>query len=434
MRASIFKSGSKSAFAKNSRRMARMVSIGAGSLAVVFCLFIFFYFESNEFVKNISCVLPVIYFGSIIMTFTKVTNRTLYNFIFYIYIFTSYLILIIAYQLSFNPAFLVLMLTAFNVILFAIPKPKQILIYFAAVFIPLVFTTFLSSITIGLSILISISFGYVFLLSYVISQQKQKLNLRSTQNSEILKTLVNNASDAIFLVDFFSKNIWDANEKTKDLFGFDDIDEVISKNYYSLFADENFINEHRNRVTLAITQDGYFQDEVLFKKKIGSEFWGNILISPFKAVNNNYYLIQIKNIDDKKKHADEILANNDKFKFILNNLEDFIYLVSYNNAGKEKFEYISPYIENLFGLTEDEYVSNEMREKLNEIYHPADFPKLKQLKEDLLTTKSKVSTTYRAKPIGKDNYITIHETVIPRLNEAGEIEQLLGILKEVDKE
>lgn len=294
MGTSIFTTGNKSSFAKRSRKMARMVSLGAGSLAIVFCLFIFFYFESDEFVRNLSCVLPIIYLGSILMSFTKLTNRTLYNIIFYIYIFSSLVILFIAYQLSFDVAFVVLMLTVYNIILFAIPKPNQILIYFGVIFIPLVFATLFSDIPIGLTILITVSFGYVFLLSYVISQQKQKLNLRSIQNAEILKALVNNTNDSIFLVDFFSKEIKDANEKTKDFFGLDDVNEILSKTYYQLFADEDFIPSNRNEITQDINQFGHYQTEVLFKKKDGSQFSGHLLLSPFKALRNNYYLIQIK--------------------------------------------------------------------------------------------------------------------------------------------
>ncbi|MBL4592761.1 MAG: PAS domain S-box protein [Flavobacteriales bacterium] len=294
MRTNIFTSGTKSSFAKRSRRMARMVSVGAGSLAIVFCLFIFFYFESDEFVRSLSCVLPIIYLASIIISFTKITNRTLYNIIFYIYIFSSLVILTIAYQLSFDVAFVVLMLTAYNIILFALPKAKQILIYFGVVFIPLVLAIIFSDVSIGLTLLITVSFGYVFLLSYVIAQQKQQLNLRNMQNAEILKALVNNTNDSIFLVDYFSNEIKDVNEKTKVLFGLDSLEEVISKKYYELFADENFIPSNRNEIAQQISELGHYETKVLLKKKDGTQFSAHLLLSPFKAVRNNYYLIQIK--------------------------------------------------------------------------------------------------------------------------------------------
>ena len=112
-------------------------------------------------------------------------------------------------------------------------------------------------------------------------------------------------------------------------------------------------------------------------------------------------------------------------------MDEFIYLVSYSENNDQKFEYISPYIEQLFGITKEEYVSPETRGKLSKIYHPDDLPLLKLLKKDLLKSKEKVSTNYRIKPIGKNDYISIHETVIPKLNEQGEIEQILGIIRAV---
>ncbi len=151
-----------------------------------------------------------------------------------------------------------------------------------------------SDISIGLTSLITISFGYVFLLSYVISQQKQKLTIQSTQNGEILKALVNNTNDSIFLVDYFSNEIKDANEKTKDFFGLEDLNDIISKKYYELFLDENFIPSNRNEITQQIGQFGHYETEVSFKKKDGTQFSGYMLLSPFKAQRNNYYLIQIK--------------------------------------------------------------------------------------------------------------------------------------------
>jgi len=232
------------------------------------------------------------------------------------------------------------------------------------------------------------------------------------------------------LVDFISKKIWDANEKSKHLFGLLDINEIIGNEYYSLFADENVIKNNRSEITNQIKEYGYYQDDVLIKKRDNSTFWGHLLISPFKAVKNNYYLIQIKNIDNKKKFDDRLISNNEKYQFIMDNLEEFIYLVSYDN-GKEQFEYISPYIGKMFGITKEEYLSDKLRKKVNSVYHPDDLIKNKEIKEKLFRTKQKVSVKYRIKPIGKDNYITIFETAIPKLNEKGEISQVLGIIREV---
>lgn len=293
MNLNIFNSGDKSSFAKKSRSMAKVLALGAGSLAIVFSLFICFYFTSSNVIKGLSIFLPFIYFSEYLLSFSKITNQQLYKIIFYVFIFTSYVLLYIAYQFSFNSEFIIIMLVIYNIILIALPTPKQVLVYFGIVFIPLEITLLFSDISIGFALLITLSFGYVFALSYVISLQKKGLNKRSHQNEEILKALVNNSKDAIFLVDFFSKEIWDANEKSKEIFGLTDINEILNKKYYTLFFDEEFINQNRNEITQHLAQVGFFQANVLFKRHDKTEFLGNFMISPFKAAKNNYYLIQI---------------------------------------------------------------------------------------------------------------------------------------------
>ncbi|NQX97182.1 MAG: PAS domain S-box protein [Flavobacteriales bacterium] len=431
MGVSIFKSGDKSSFGKQSRRMAQLLAIGAASLSITHCLFIFFYFSSNAIVKGISLVFPLAYFTALILvSFTKISNKKFYEIIVVIFIATSLGLLYISYQFSFNSEYVIIMLMIYTIMLVSIPTPKQVLAYFGIIFTSLLITLLFSEISLGFSLLVIASFGYVFVLCYVVSKQKKNLNYKSHQNSEILKALIGNTNDSIFLIDFFSKEIWDANEKTKELFGLNNLKEVLNKKYYELFSDEDYMPSNRSEITQQISEYGYYQAEALFKKKNGEEFWGSILLSPFQAVKNNYYLIQIKNIDSKKKYDDRLIANNEKLKFILNSLEEFIYLASYVN-GEEKFEYMSPYIEQLFGVTKTEYTSGEIRNKLDHIYHPDDLYKIKELKEEVFKTKNKVDTVYRIKPIGKENYISINETVIPNLNETGEIDQLLGILKEV---
>jgi len=171
----IFKSGDKSSFAKKSRSMARMIALGAGSLAVVFLLFMFFYFKPNVQILRLSAFLPITYLAIYVVSFSKINNKSLYNFIFYIFIFTAVSLLFIAFKLSFNPEYLIIMLVVFNIILYVLPTLKQLLLFFSINFILLVAVLFFVDIPIGLKLLILASFGYAFSLSYVISLQKKQL-------------------------------------------------------------------------------------------------------------------------------------------------------------------------------------------------------------------------------------------------------------------
>ena len=276
------------------------MSVGAGVLAVVHFLFIHYYFKASTLLSILSLVLPAMFFISFLFSFTQLTNKKLYEIIFGVFITTSLIMLYIAYSLSFNSEYIILMLAVFGVILVAIPTTKQLLMYFVLILLSLEVALFLSEISVGFTLLVSLSFGAIFTLTYMISMQKNALSYHSTQNAKILKTLVNNTTDSMFLVDFFSNEIQDANENTKDIFGLENADEFFSKSYYQLFTEEGFIEARRKKIAEKMDEEGYYQTDAMFRRKDGSNFLGRLHLSPFEALNKKYYLLQIKNIAVRK--------------------------------------------------------------------------------------------------------------------------------------
>ena len=280
--------------------MSKFLSLGAGALAVVYSLFIHYYFITDTLIRLLSIMLPLLYIVSFGFSYTKITNRKLYEIIFGVFAITSFVLLYVAYRLSFNSDYVILMLAIFSIILIAIPTTKQLLIYFGLIFIPLEVALFMLEMSVGFTLLISLSFGAVFILSYMVSKQKNGLSYRSSQNAKILKMLVNNTNDSMFLVDFFSNEIQDANENTKEIFGLDNADEFFSKSYYDLFTEEGFIEARRKKIAQKIDEEGYYQTDAMFRRKDGSNFLGRLHLSPFEALNKKYYLLQIKNIAVRK--------------------------------------------------------------------------------------------------------------------------------------
>jgi PAS domain S-box-containing protein len=300
MNLSIFKTGKTSHFSKTSRKMYRILALGSGGLAVIYFLFVHYYFTTDLFLNGLAILLPFLFIISFLISYTKANNKALYKSILGVYVTTSLVILYIAYCLSFNSEHVILMLSIFSVILVALPTTRQLLLYFGLIFIPLEIALFLSEISIEFSLLITLSFGFVFILTYVISTQKHALNYRSSQNAKVLKTMVNNTKDSIFLIDFFSKEIKDANENTKIIFGLEDTKEFLSKKYFNLFTEQGFIDSKQDKIEQKIRDIGYYETDAMFRRKDGSNFLGRLHLSPFEALNKKYYLLQIKNIAVRK--------------------------------------------------------------------------------------------------------------------------------------
>lgn len=295
MNSGIFKTGKSSSFSKRSRKMYKSLAIGAGALAIVYGVSMQYYFNETSVIRISSWGLTALYLISYLLSYTKISNVSLYQIIFSVFVSTSLFLLYVAYRCSFNSEYIILMLAIFSVILIALPNTKQLLIYFGFVFIPLEVALFLSETPLGFSILVSISFGAIFILSYVISKQKSILNYRAYQNARILKTMVNNTNDSILLVDVVSHQIQDANENTKESFGLNDTNELISKHFHQLFKEEGFIESRKEKIDQKISEDGYYQSDAMFRRKDGSSFLGRLHLSPFEAVDKKFYLLQIKN-------------------------------------------------------------------------------------------------------------------------------------------
>jgi PAS domain S-box-containing protein len=433
MSVNIFRSHSKHSFAQSGKTMARKGTIGAFLLTTVYALI------TSIFTNNIGFVLLafslplicVIFFG---LTYSKVKNELVYKLLNYFLIFSSWVALFIAYKINFKTEYVVVMMAVFILIFQVIPTPKKLIFYGAFVFPGFLFFVFLSDVSLQFSSIILFLFLFSFVLSYILTLQRRDLLRNLNSNSSILKALINNTNDAFIMVDHLSKEIKDVNQKTLKLFKVPLNESVFEDKLDGLFHDKDYISKNRNKLREKISLNGYYEDEVLFKTHDGGQFWGHLFLSPLTTAKNNYYLLQIKDIDVKKKFDQKITDNYETYRFILDELEEFIYLMRYTGDKKGTFEYLNPSIEKIYGIKKHEFVTTEIQKKVASRYHPEDIDKMVAKKKVMLDTKEKTIFNYRMKPFGQEEYIWIEEIVIPKLDDDDNIEALLGILKEVTPE
>ncbi len=429
MALNIFQTNNNSSgFATKSKKMARMGAIGAFFITIAYASFTcMFTTDTTNLIMAFSLPMACIVFYGI--TYTNIISKTIYEILLYFLMISACFTIFIGYKINFEGNYSVLMMVILNLTLFIIPTNKKLAIYFGVVFIFLLVSLLLSTQSYSFIWLIICLFLFSFILSFIITIQRRNLIRTIDSNASILKSIANTTNDAFLLVDYFSKEIKDANERTSTVFNLTNAKDVIKTNYQTLFADDNYIQQHRTEIKQQITDYGYFNDEVQFKTIDGEVFWGYLSLSPFNAAKNNYYLLQIRNIDAKKKYDEKIAKNSEKYRFILDNLDEFIYLANYSKGNIPDFEYVSPFIEEIFGIKPHQNVSQEIQEKVAQLYHPEDVPKIKAEKDQFFNDKKAAVFNYRVKPLGKDKYIWIQEKVFPRLDENGNIIEILGILR-----
>jgi PAS domain S-box-containing protein len=431
MSVNIFRSHSKSSFAESGKIMARKSTAGAFLLTTVYAVITSLLIDNLFYVIS-AFTLPFLSVVFFILTYSKLKNELLYKLLSYFLVFSSWVILLIAYQINFQKEYVIVMMTVFILILQVIPTPKKLIYYGVSVFPVLLLVLILSNSSIQFSSIILFLFLFSFVLSYILAVQRRFLLRNLSSNSSILKALINNTNDAFLIVNHLSKKIKDVNQRTLKLFKVPMNESVFDNDFKDLFVDENYLETNRSLISQQLSGQGYYEDEVLFKTHQNGSFWGNLFLSPFNTSKNNYYLLQVKDIDIRKKFDQKITENYEKYRFILDELDEFVYIMRYSGDEKGTFEYLNPSIEKIFGVKKHEFITPTIQKKVSERYHPDDILKVTAKKKVMLESKEKTNFKYRMKPIGKDDFIWIEETVVPKLDEDGNVESLFGIMRKVE--
>src|SRR5690606_15561410 len=86
-------------------------------------------------------------------------------------------------------------------------------------------------------------------------------------------------------------------------------------------------------------------------------------------------------VDYSEKSKEELIKELQNLKqsqknmsMVLENIKEMFYQISFDEKGNKKFEYLSPQIIDVLGLSQEEYIENQ--DKLFEFFHPEDIDNL----------------------------------------------------------
>lgn len=113
----------------------------------------------------------------------------------------------------------------------------------------------------------------------------------------------------------------------------------------------------------------------------------------------------IEEINFLKKKEENISA-------VLNNINEIIFHLSFDENGNKKFEYISPHVDRVLGITTQKYIDANNANKILEYFHPDDVVKLQEESKKITPLQKEYSFTYRFFNKILDKYIWIEETIV----------------------
>ncbi|MGE0560379.1 MAG: PAS domain S-box protein [Flavobacteriales bacterium] len=143
-------------------------------------------------------------------------------------------------------------------------------------------------------------------------------------------------------------------------------------------------------------------------------------------------------MDYSKKTKEELVKEitllkqkEESFSLVLNKINEMFYKISIDKNEKKTIEYLSPQVEEIFGLSIEDYINNQ--HKLFEHFHPEELEKLKKEVELQKTAHIPKSITYRFYNKKKKKYVWVEETLVNIFSDNNQRIGIFGTAKDVSE-
>ena len=261
--------------------------------------------------------------------------------------------------------------------------------------------------------------GYIQIENDITARKESEKKL--IESEQLLSSITSNITEGIYR-STPEKGILYCNNAFARLFGYTGVDEVIETAVPILYANA----KDREIIKLKLDRDNRLtNEEVLFKRKDGTTFWG-ILNSRYVNEGNGeiYYDGVVKDITYKKEAEEQLKSYNFQLENIMSALNVSSYVTMTDLEGKiifanDKFCEISGYErENLLGKTHKIIQSG---------YHSKDFWKdMWQTISDGQSWRGEVKNKTK-----KGEYYWVDTIINPLKNENGEVYRYLALRNDI---
>ncbi len=144
-------------------------------------------------------------------------------------------------------------------------------------------------------------------------------------------------------------------------------------------------------------------------------------------------------MDYSKKSKEELIEEivslkkrEENISMVLFNINEMFYRVSFDEKGNKSIDYISPQVENVLGLTIEEYLENN--NQILNYFHPDEIDKLTEETKRIDKKQKKAIFNYRFYHKKKKKYIWVEETIVYLYNKNGKKTGLLGTARDITQE
>ncbi len=240
---------------------------------------------------------------------------------------------------------------------------------------------------------------------------------RMEEEQRIQSEITANMSEGVSLVRFDDGVIVYANPKFEEMFGYSP-NEMVGKHVSVVNAPTGKPPEGTTtEIRQALDKHGSWRGEINNIKKDGALFWCYASVSVFDHSEHGKVAVSVHtDITERKQAEDEIRRINESYDRIIDNADEVIFRVG---AEGGHVVYANPAAERLLGYSQEEWLADPGLGF--KIIHPDYVEEQKRVIEEINTTKKTIKNAVLGWIAKDGRQIIIEYTIIPILDEEGNI-------------
>ena len=253
--------------------------------------------------------------------------------------------------------------------------------------------------------------------------ERQRVEAEIIRSKDLLESIFNESTDAIFLVNPETLLITDCNRRAVELFEAHSKDELLNIEGRTL-QKESFTSEELHSIVDEISLYGFWSRELEYVTKKGNVFWGNLAVKEINVAGQTMHIVRVTDITARKQAEQQLRESKHFIERIANASPNLWYI--YDHV-EQRNVYFNRELAAVLGYTPEEMQAMGSA-LLQTIVHPDDLARFPaHLKQWKTATDDEVfEIDYRVRNAqGEWRTLLTLETVFER-NPDGTVKQVIG--------
>lgn len=274
---------------------------------------------------------------------------------------------------------------------------------------------------------------YIFFCGVIIatfSAWRHRLSTANKLAEESYRNLFSDLTEQVYILDQ-NLQVLEINEAAEQFIG--EIKNLPQKKIYEIFASDKSIFEdliaHNNQ-----SKSGSKKRIVLYahsKKNSGTDpIELNLRASAY--FEKQVYILTARSIKGQKEFEQKIIESRENISKVLDNINSFVFNVVVRPGGDSQVLYVSAKVNEVFGISQEEYITLTKSGRLNEIMYHKDRDEVAMMYQEVITTCSENRIKFRIVKNGKLHWI--EEKIFPKKLKNDNTIHLFGIVTDVTEQ